>query len=371
MIKIKFFFNIIFITLTLFILINFFLAWTWEISKKIKFKNYKPYDDVVLKSLKLNEEEALALYLETFIEMKFDYEQFTEHAENNGYNNKFVNVTPKLGRKTISPYKCEKNIFFYGGSTTFGYNVTDSQTIPSYLGKKLILDNHNICVKNFGRGSYFSTQETILFQKHILDMSIKDEDIIIFLDGINENGNQNSNNTQFLFKANQAINQKYWDMYKYTFLIFLNSLPISQFINRIYKKYNLNSNENHLVQKNIFQLQNDIKSVYENNVKIRNAICKKMNLNCYNLLQPFASVHGKYFEKKIKGAIQNKILNIDQKKKLFKKYELLKNSSEIIDISGTLNNSRKLSYIDSVHYSPDANKLIAFKIFDIISDRIN
>ena len=47
-----------------------------------------------------------------------------------------------------------------------------------------------ICIKNFGRGSYFSTQENILFQKHILEEKIKYGDIIIFLDGINENGNR-------------------------------------------------------------------------------------------------------------------------------------------------------------------------------------
>ena len=43
--------------------------------------------DAKLKALKLNEEEGLKLYLETFINRKFDYDQFTEHAENNGYNN--------------------------------------------------------------------------------------------------------------------------------------------------------------------------------------------------------------------------------------------------------------------------------------------
>ena len=85
----------------------------------LKFKNFKPYDDVVLKALNLSQEDGLVLYLETFIERKFDYEQFTEHAENNGYENKFVNVTPQLGRKTISPKNCEKNavsmiiLYFY------------------------------------------------------------------------------------------------------------------------------------------------------------------------------------------------------------------------------------------------------------------
>ncbi len=139
--KLKIVLNIILITSLLFISLNFILGWAWEIRTNLKFKNFKPYDDVVLAALNLSQEDGLTLYLETFIDRKFDYEQFTEHAENSGYKNKFVNVTPQLGRKTISPENCKRNIFFYGGSTTFGYNVKDDQTIPSYLGKTLLKKN--------------------------------------------------------------------------------------------------------------------------------------------------------------------------------------------------------------------------------------
>ena len=368
--KIQIIVNLFFITSLLLFLLNFLVGWAWEIRTKIKFKNFKPYDEVVLEALNLRDNDGLTLYLETFIERKFDYEQFTEHAENNGYNKKFVNVTPNLGRKTISPTNCKRKIFFYGGSTTFGYNVTDYQTIPSYLGEILINKEKDICVKNFGRGSYFSTQETILFQKHILNKDIAKNDIVIFLDGINENGNRNSRNTSFLFNAQNALNQKYWDMYKFTFPIFFESLAINQFINRIQQKLNLNKKKK-LEQVNIFDLQNELKYVYEKNISIRKGICKSMNINCFNLLQPFATLHGKYFEKPIGGAVENRVLNINQKKNLLEKYNLLKDIPGITDISDTLNNSTKLSYVDGVHYSPYANKKIALRIYNIIFDKIN
>ena len=368
--KIQIIFNLFFITTLLLILLNFLLGWAWELRTKIKFKNFEPYDKVVLESLNLSNEDGLTLYLETFIERKFDYEQFTEHAENNGYDKKFVNVTPKLGRKTTSPMNCKKKIFFYGGSTTFGYNVADYQTIPSYLGGVLIDKKKDICVKNFGRGSYFSTQETILFQKHILNKNIGENDIVIFLDGINENGNRNSRNTGFLFKVQKALNQKYWDMYKLTFPIFFESLAINQFIKRIQKKLNLNK-KNKLKQNNIFNLQNELKHVYEKNISIRNGICKNINISCFNLLQPFATLHGKYFEKPTVGAIENRVLNINQRKNLLEKYNLLKDTSGIIDISDSLKDTVKLSYVDGVHYSPNANEKIALRIYDIILDKID
>ena len=368
--KLQILFNITFITIISFFLLNFVLGTIWEIRSNLKFKNFKPYDDIVLEALNLSEKDGLKLYLETFINRKFDYEQFTEHAENNGYNNKFVNVTPDLGRKTTSPKTCNQNIYVYGGSTTFGYNVTDEQTIPSYIGKFLIENSYKICVKNFGRGSYFSTQENILFQKHILNQKINTNDIIIFIDGVNENGNRNSRNTGFLFEAMKAVNQDYWDMYKYTFPMFFDSLAINQFINRLKTKFHLTKKKNY-DQQNIFDIQSNIKDVFQKNVLFRKGICNELNLNCFSFLQPFATIHGNYFKQPIKGAIEVRILSIKENIKLKKKYNILKNVTNVIDITNSLDESKNLSYVDGVHYSPSANETLANEIYNLIEDKLN
>lgn len=367
--KIQIFSNIIFITFSLFILINLLLGIIWEIRTKIKFNytNFGAFDEVVKEALNLNEEEANQLYIETYIHRKFDYVQWVEHAENNGYDNKFVNVTPNLGRKTISPKSCEKNVFFYGGSTTFGYGVTDNQTIGSYLGQIFIDNDQKVCVKNFGRGSYFSTQETILFQKHLINKKVTKNDIVIFLDGINENGNSPSRNTKFLYEAQKVLQQRPWDMYKLTFSTFIESLPISQFINRLLTKYQ-NPKKGEYQEKSIFDIPQETKFVYEQNILLRNSICKRLNIYCYNLLQPFASVHGKYFDKPSEGIFQNILSQPLYMKKLKTKYEILKKSNGIIDISDAFNQTDPLSYIDSLHYSPNGNRKIAERVYEIIKD---
>ena len=78
--RLQIIFNILFISIISFFLLNFALGIVWEIRTNLKFKNFKPYDDIVLKVLNLSEEDGLKLYLETYIDRKFDYEQFTEHA---------------------------------------------------------------------------------------------------------------------------------------------------------------------------------------------------------------------------------------------------------------------------------------------------
>ena len=60
----------------------------------------------------------------------------------------------------------------------------------------------------------------------------------------------------------KAINQDYWDMYKYTFPIFFQSLSINQFIYRLkakitanMKNNNLDRHRNRQGQKNIFDFK--------------------------------------------------------------------------------------------------------------------
>ena len=57
---------------------------------------------------------------------------------------------------------------------------------------------------------------------------------------------------------------------------------------------------------------------------------------------------------------------INQKDKSATKYNLLKSTQNIIDISNSIDGSNELSYVDGVHYSPHANKIIAEYIYYII-----
>ena len=104
---------------------------------------------------------------------------------------------------------------------------------------------------------------------------------------------------------------------------------------------------------------------------IRKGLCNELNLNCFSFLQPFATLHGNYFNQPIKGAIEVRILSIKENIKLKKKYNMLKNVTNVIDITNSLDESKNLSYIDGIHYSPFANEAIASKIYNIIEDKLN
>ncbi len=164
--------NIFTFFLLAFIILNIVLGYLWSLKTKYKFKNYEPYSDEILQVLKLNKKESLILYLETWQKTRlYEYEQLTGHIESPRENFKYVNFSKLNGRKVDNKDNCDTSFFFYGGETTFGYNVTDKQTFSFYF-KDLLnekFSSKNLCVFNFGRANYFSTQENVLFQKHLLE----------------------------------------------------------------------------------------------------------------------------------------------------------------------------------------------------------
>ena len=110
-----------------------------------------------------------------------------EYTENQTSEQKYVNISDRNGRRILNNKNCEKLFYFYGGSSTFGYNVTDYQAFSSYF-KEILSNNHsskNYCVYNFGRAGYASSQENILFQKHLLRNRFKAGYFIFFVDGHN------------------------------------------------------------------------------------------------------------------------------------------------------------------------------------------
>jgi hypothetical protein len=118
-----------------------------------------------------------------------EYDVYTQFKEI-PCEGKYVNVDsrgfrPIVGQKPWPPREGDYVVFVFGGSTTFGYGVEDNLTIASHI-QKLLNANYGISasVYNFGRGSYFSVQERLLFEKLLLGGFIPH--MAIFVDGLND-----------------------------------------------------------------------------------------------------------------------------------------------------------------------------------------
>ncbi len=90
------------------------------------------------------------------------------------------------GQGPWPPEKQYANVFLFGGSTLFGYGLADDQHVGARLQR--ILDtlpaDKPYRVYNFGMGTYYSTQEKLLFMSLLMDGFIPD--LAVFLDGFND-----------------------------------------------------------------------------------------------------------------------------------------------------------------------------------------
>ncbi len=117
---------------------------------------------------------------------------FTHYAES-AFSGRYVNVDQAGFRCNGAPPiwpppKDSLVVFVFGGSTTFGYGVSDSETIPARLqealARSLGREGANLQVYNFGQGSFYSSQELILFSTLLRAGHIPDA--AVFIDGWNE-----------------------------------------------------------------------------------------------------------------------------------------------------------------------------------------
>lgn len=379
-----FFLNFILI----FIIFNILLSFFWEFRTEKKLKNFNPYTNTALELLELNRDQARKLYIETWIDRKYEYDQFVEWGEGETKDKNFVNISKENGRKIINNKNCKKNFYFYGGSETFGYNVTDYQTFSQYF--KDILDkefpNNNFCVFNHGRAGFSSPWMTFLFQKHLIKGKIKENDFIFFIGGPNEKGLSDGINTGILKSFQNAATFDYWDIYKPSLSIFWKSIPSNQLIARLRQKFGTSINDNNIVcnlkkeieikiDSNAKCLSNEeVVKTFEDFTEIRKAICDAFRLKCHIMIRPAASINGNYYEKYEESlAIETRMLrdidkSYDEKIDL---YNLMKNAKGVVDITGALDNQIGISYMDRSHFSPVAHKAIAEYIYEIIKLEIN
>jgi hypothetical protein len=113
--------------------------------------------------------------------------QFREKS----FAGRFVNTDENGFRRVAKqgpwpPSKEHFNVYLLGGSTALGYGVADEHTIASLLQERL--EGMGLSrpprVYNFARGSFYSTQERLLFDKLVTVGT--PPDLAIFLDGLND-----------------------------------------------------------------------------------------------------------------------------------------------------------------------------------------
>ncbi len=293
-----------------------------------------------------------------------DFVHFTEGP----FNGKYVNVDSNAIRynpaKPIIPLDTNYfNLFIYGGSTTFGYGVADNQTIPYYLQENFNQTQDSVRVYNLGQAYYFSIQERILFENHLLN-GIK-PDMVVFIDGLND------------FHSLQETPVKFkTPVIKQTDTNILKNIPLVKFLLSFNKSH---SESQEAVSKPTSQVQSlsasdEEKSAdklvqkYVANKTIVEQICSGEKIQCLFVVQPipfykYNSSYHKFYSPQPHSPARLAYSILDQN---YHQNKTLENLLWLGNMQDTLN---KNLYVDLVHYSPEMNKMIALKIYHTVTDK--
>ncbi len=277
-------------TILFFVLINgvvFFLA----DKEPVPFSHR--YNSKLLKVYpRLGEAEIKQLLRETWSK-NITYDPFTEFrdAPRSGV---FVNVDEIGFRKTVPqgpwpPSRDNINVFLYGGSTSFGYGVEDKATIASHLQTRLSNRlKKSVCVYNFGRAYYYSSQERILFERHLLAGFVPD--VAIFIDGMNDSFYvANETGVSSIFKD---FVSGFWLKPTRLAVILLQRLPISRLVYSMKKDDPTEPNDGRSEASfNDLEIVNHMIDRYEKNAKMIELLSRGFGVSPLFVWQPVPNYH--------------------------------------------------------------------------------
>lgn len=336
----------------LILFLNILIVLIWPIYSNLNSKKHS-YIDEQKELLNLPDEDLIVLNNEMWKNYdKFRFVPFIGHSETDRIG-KFVNFTEDNGRKVNRPENCSNNVYLYGGSTTFGYNVIDDQTLGQFL-QEILGDTY--CVFNHGRAYYYSKQENNLFINHL--EKGKKINTAFFLDGINER----CGGYEYMRQINNSFSllvERPFLMWKISLKNFILTLPAVQFSNSLFGSNRwIHDKNNNILQIDTCDSKIELGKLYESRILVRDSICKKFNVDCYSILQPMAGNHGVQIRK---------LLSKENEEMFKKKYKKLTQATGFIDFGHVFNGDKSLSYIDGVHYSPLSNKKIASELYKYLN----
>ncbi len=308
-------------------------------------------------------------YKTVFDEQSFGqtYYPFVEYVER-AREGKFVNVT-RLGTRCHYANKDDcvpkggpKEIWVFGGSTTFGYSIKDNETIPAYLSKSFP-DYHVI---NFGAASYYSTIERIRFEN--LLTQFPPPRAAIFIDGLNDFFHFDTPDKTMVSDMYSAVFSRDRPNGKSTFLAsYLEKVAL-------FRLFREKFGHVPVVKPAVATHEQILAAIRRLNINhsITEGIGDKLGIVILNVIQPVPSYGVGHQYSKVPKELLNLADHVNSKAA----YELMLDPaaaspytrSRSLNLAGLGINDAM--YVDTVHYTPQFNEKIASEIYKRISGKL-
>jgi hypothetical protein len=292
------------------------------------------------------------------------------------FSGETINVDGDQHRRTLNS-NCGGDtytIWMFGGSTMFATGSPDWGTIPSQLAGVFTNAGAPICVRNFGQTGWRNTQEVIeLFLE--LKRNSRPPNLVIFYDGYNEG-------YAFYQSGKIDVHMNYDQIREQLerpsrprrggFLLdFLLSTHTARLIRgtqnpqTVLDGYSVPAPP----PTNEADAKEDLEVSYLRNLDVVRALAGEYGFQYAFFWQPVIFAGHKPLtreEEKIRTFFSSGIYEADVKYR--EMAEVLRSGTQphLFDISDVFDNSQQTLYIDYVHVGPEANRLVALRMYDVL-----
>ena len=142
--------------------------------------------DVRASSPSVVEEEWAADYFRELDELKMEWEPLLGMLPQD-YEGRYINIANRARTTYVAEGVDDAeaaSVFFFGGSTTWGFGQRDLFTIPSYVARLAEQDGVPVRVSNYGQQAWVIWQELSLLEQLLAEGNIPD--VAVFYDGHND-----------------------------------------------------------------------------------------------------------------------------------------------------------------------------------------
>ena len=346
----KFAVIITFNALLILILFNLILAGLGMRSIDKRILDYsKTFPDIEAYRISAPEARSYLKEQDIMRSIPLEYEPWVQFR-NPEFHSKHINTDPKGFRKTKEPkHQSDKyvKVYVFGGSTTFGYGISDNDTIPSYMQKILEeqYPNKSVLVKNFGQTCYYSSQELLLLISLIKNNDIPDW--AVFIDGLNDT-NQLSRLRDEPWLTNQIKN-------RLDSGIDFSWIPMVRFVKA---KFPEKIPKLSIREEDTQRIVDYVLSRYKKNLEMIQSICRLYGIKFIFVWQPVPFYkYKKPFHKKFPHEIDG-----PHWEKVYSSVADYMHNENFLDLADIFAQTQGKVYVDDVHYNEYANEKIASKI---------
>lgn len=278
------------------------------------------------------------------------------------YHGTYINIDKYNLRRTTSDRKQnlvnpKLKIYFFGGSTIWGWGARDEYTIPS----RLLAIRSDVIIENHSQLGYVSSQEVIAFIQSLKNAS--KPDVIIFLDGLNDMYSAFQSGIAGIEQNADARKQKFES----------STVELNEFLkekSNLFKFIKTNfcrTSKNMILKKiNYEKFARSIIDSYNQNVELVSKIALAYDIKPIFIWQPTI------FDKRNLSKYEDKVLEVVSFwKQLHTSVKTIIQNEGclnqcVFDMSDIFADEREPIYVDPWHYNERANDLIAKKISEFI-----